>query len=275
MSVEVISLVGESGTGKSYRALIVAKGNSIDYIIDDGLLIKGNKIIAGASAKKEHTRVAAVRRALFLEPRHRQQVTQALDKYNPDRILVIGTSDRMVDRIVKTLGMDEVQKRLYIKDLASEEEIQLAHRQRHIEGKHVIPVPTLEVKKDFSGYFLDTLRILTKKRDDSIAVDEKTVVRPTYSYMGRYTIYGRAIVQIVKTASGTIEGLNKIHNVDISVHSHGIVINMDISVVYGCIIRGVAETLKRAIKREIEYMTSLNVLAINITVKSMAVGEKR
>jgi uncharacterized alkaline shock family protein YloU len=269
--MEVISLVGASGTGKSYRALIVAKANSIDYIIDDGLLIKGNKIIAGASAKKEHTKVAAVRRALFMDPQHRKEVVQSLEAHSPDKILILGTSDKMVDKISKTLEIGAAQNRIYIKDIASEEEIELACRQRFKEGKHVIPVPTLEVKKDFSGYFLDTLKILTKKRDNSVTVDEKTVVRPTYSYMGKYTIYGRAIVQITRAAAENIEGLHKIFNVDIAVYPHGIVVNIDASLVYGLVIRDVVAPLKKAVKYEIESMTSLNVLAINVVVKSLAI----
>ena len=43
----VLAFVGPSGTGKSYRAQMVANENNINYIIDDGLLIKGNEVIAG------------------------------------------------------------------------------------------------------------------------------------------------------------------------------------------------------------------------------------
>ena len=51
--MDVIALVGPSGTGKSHRALMVARQNKADAIIDDGILIKDNKIIAGHSAKRE------------------------------------------------------------------------------------------------------------------------------------------------------------------------------------------------------------------------------
>ena len=50
--IKVYAFVGPSGTGKSYRAQMVANENEIRYIIDDGLLIKDNEVIAGASAKK-------------------------------------------------------------------------------------------------------------------------------------------------------------------------------------------------------------------------------
>lgn len=269
--MQVTSLVGTSGTGKSYRALVVAKDSTIDYIIDDGLFIKGNKILAGASAKKEHTKIAAVRRALFMDPKHRQEVSEAIKLHKPDKILILGTSDEMVDKITKALGIDSVQNKLYIEDFASKEEIEMARRQRFIEGKHVIPVPTLEVKKDFSGYFLDTLKIFTKRRDNSITIDEKTVVRPTYSYMGRYTIYGRAIIQMARAAAEKIDGIHKIYNTVVAIHPHGIVINTDVAVLYGIIIGERVAAMKSIVKSEIEHMTSLNVLAINVTVKNLII----
>ena len=51
--MDVIALVGPSGTGKSHRALQVAKEHKADAIIDDGILIQHGKMIAGASAKTE------------------------------------------------------------------------------------------------------------------------------------------------------------------------------------------------------------------------------
>ena len=58
IDLKVYALVGPSGTGKSHRALWVAKENNIEYIVDDGLLIKGNEIIGGKSAKREITRIS-------------------------------------------------------------------------------------------------------------------------------------------------------------------------------------------------------------------------
>ena len=44
--MDVIALVGPSGTGKSHRALLVAHQYGADAIIDDGILIRDGKIIA-------------------------------------------------------------------------------------------------------------------------------------------------------------------------------------------------------------------------------------
>ncbi len=46
--IKVYAFVGPSGTGKSYRAQMVASEHDIHFIIDDGLLIKDNEVVARA-----------------------------------------------------------------------------------------------------------------------------------------------------------------------------------------------------------------------------------
>ena len=62
--IKTYAFVGPSGTGKSYRAQMVASERGISYIIDDGLLIKENEVIAGVSAKKAATKIETVKKAL-------------------------------------------------------------------------------------------------------------------------------------------------------------------------------------------------------------------
>ena len=161
--IKVYAFVGPSGTGKSYRAQMVASEKNINFIIDDGLLIKDNEVIAGESAKKAETKVATVRHALFYEEKEREPIIKALKKYKADKILILGTSDGMVQKIAANLGLPEVSDTTYITDVATEQEMKTARRIRVTEGKHVIPVPTFEIKKDFSGYLLDPLQIFKSK----------------------------------------------------------------------------------------------------------------
>ena len=49
---KVFALIGQSGTGKSFRAKLVAQKYDIEFIIDDGLLIRDNRILAGHSVIK-------------------------------------------------------------------------------------------------------------------------------------------------------------------------------------------------------------------------------
>jgi ABC-type glutathione transport system ATPase component len=155
VDMEVYALVGSSGTGKSHRAMVVAYEHGIDTVVDDGLLIKDGCKIAGKSAKREATALKAVKRAIFLDPGHAREVQESLEKLNPAKILILGTSVRMVERIAAALKVPRPAEVIYIEDVATEREIKLAMDLRENHGMHVIPVPTIEVKKDFPGYLVD------------------------------------------------------------------------------------------------------------------------
>ena len=71
--MKVYGLIGKSGTGKSYQAVNLCKELNIESIIDDGLFICRNKVMAGISAKRQPTKVGAVKTALFNEEGHINQ----------------------------------------------------------------------------------------------------------------------------------------------------------------------------------------------------------
>ena len=60
----------------------------------------------------------------------------------------------MVQKIAMNLGLPEISETIYITDVATEQEMETARKIRVTEGKHVIPVPTFEIKKDFSRIFI-------------------------------------------------------------------------------------------------------------------------
>ena len=155
--IKVYAFIGPSGTGKSYRAQMVASEKGINFIIDDGLLIKDNAVIAGTSAKKAPTKIETVKEALFMRPDEQLEIKKALRKYKAESLLILGTSDAMVDKIAQNLDLPEIEERVYITDVATEAEMKEAKRIRQTEGKHVIPVPTFEIKKDFSGLIFTNL----------------------------------------------------------------------------------------------------------------------
>ncbi|HRW25521.1 MAG TPA: ATP-binding protein, partial [Spirochaetia bacterium] len=130
--VRVFALVGGSGTGKSFRAKLVAQKFGIDMIIDDGLLINGDAIVAGKSAKREKLYMSAVKTALFHEKAHRDEVARVLQKTRWKKILIIGTSEKMTMKIAERLQIPYPAKTIKIEDIASREEIDTAIRARKV-----------------------------------------------------------------------------------------------------------------------------------------------
>lgn len=274
--MRVIGFIGPSGTGKSHRSVWVARERDIECIIDDGILIRGAQIIAGTSAKKEKTKIASIKRALFTDDNHANEVKDAFRTYSPESVLVLGTSDGMVEAIVKRLELPEITESIYIQDVATEFEIKQALSTRREQGKHVIPVPTFEIKKDFSGYFLDPLQVFRRKGKGSFQlVGEKSVVRPTFSYMGNYTISDYTIYQIVEHVTSKIEGVNKISRFRAENHIDGIYIEMDLVLVYGCMIRPLLKEVQMKAAEEVEKLTALNIQRLDITAKSLVVENKK
>ena len=190
--MEVIALVGPSGTRKSHRALLVAHNNQADAIIDDGLLIKDGKIIAGKSAKREQNKVLAVKRAIFVLPGHAEEVRKAIEETKPVRILILGTSENMARKIAKALKLPEISHFVHIEEIATQSEMEKARFHRLREGKHIIPVPTIELKPHFSGYLVDPINSFLKKKrrdgDRRRTLGEKSIVRPVFSYYGKLII---------------------------------------------------------------------------------------
>ena len=284
--MKVYAFVGPSGTGKSYRAQMVAGEKNTHFIIDDGLLIKDNEVIAGESAKKASTKVATVKHALFYEDDEKEAIIKALKKYKPESILILGTSDGMVKKIAENLGLPEISETTYINDVATEQEMETARRIRVTEGKHVIPVPTFQIKKDFSGYLLDPLQIFKSKgKGQKPYISEKSIIRPTFSYMGNFTISDLVFRQILEYLAVNTKAIHKIlkARVDnygegvrlyIEVTIDGVRLYIEVTIVYGYNVVDGLKNFKEKAKKEIEKLTAMNVVEIEVVAKNIYVPEK-
>ena len=276
--MKVYAFVGPSGTGKSYRAQMVANERGINYIIDDGLLISGNEVLAGISAKKAPTKIETVRNALFQNEDRKKEIQTVIKKKKPESILILGTSDEMVSRIASNLGFPPVSETIYITDVATEEEMATARNVRVTQGKHVIPVPTFAIKKDFSGYLLDPLQIFKSTGKGNVPyVSEKSIIRPTFSYMGNFKISDTVFKQIIDCVADKTKGVNKIYRTIVKKHegfNDGIYIYIEVIIEFGYNINETMLLLKKKIIREIENLTAMNVLSMEITVKGVHYEKK-
>lgn len=274
-NIKVYAFVGPSGTGKSYRAQMVAGEKDVHFIIDDGLLINDNRVVAGESAKKASTKIETVKKALFLHDDEKKVIQKALKKYKVKKILILGTSDGMVEKIAENLGLPKVSDTTYITDVATEEEMKTARNIRVTEGKHVIPVPTFEIKKDFSGYLLDPLQIFKSKgKGKQPYISEKSIIRPTFSYMGNFTISDSVFRQIAEYQAEKMPEIYKVLRTRVQNYGEGPLIDMEVSVVYGYnVAEGLIEFKKKIVK-EIENLTAMNVVRLDVVAKNIVVLEK-
>ncbi len=270
--MKVYAFVGPSGTGKSYRAQMVAGEKNTHFIIDDGLLIKDNEVVAGESAKKASTKVATVKHALFYEEKEKEEIIKAIKRYNPESILILGTSDGMVQKIAENLGLPEISETVYITDVATEQEMETARRIRVTEGKHVIPVPTFQIKKDFSGYLLDPLQIFKSKgKGQKPYISEKSIIRPTFSYLGNFTISDLVFRQILEYLATQTPAIYKILKTRVENYGDGAKLYLEVTIMYGYNVVDGIRTFKEKARKEIEKLTAMNVVELDVVAKNMYV----
>lgn len=274
IDIEVVAFVGPSGTGKSHRAIGVAFDNKCDAIIDDGILIKGTKILAGTSAKNEDNRIQAVKRAIFTDDEHARSVREALQKSTIKRLLIIATSDNMIKKIIGRLDLPEPTKTVYISQIATKQEIKKARYSRLHDGKHIVPVPSVELKPHFTGYFANLpYNIFSKYRKQEKDAD-RSIVRPAFSFYGKLLIADKAIEDIIMIIGKKMLGVDKITDIKVrrrSDNSKGIVIAIEVVLFYGVQIFEVTKQLQAKVKSKVEYMTAMQVKNVNVSIRSLSV----
>lgn len=202
------SLSGPSGTGKSTSALQFAFEHQIEAIIDDGLLIINGEKKAGTSAKFEKNTIKAVRRAIFEEDDHKEEVLKALQEHQVKSILIIGTSDKMTKKIAERLELGLITHMHHVEDIRSKKEIRMAQFVRGTQGKHVMPIPYKQVEQNFFKRLVQKgVEIFTKNKEKKIG--ETTIVRPDFQQQTIH-ISKRVYMDLIKHTVENYEGVAKI-----------------------------------------------------------------
>lgn len=270
--VKVYALVGSTGTGKSFRARLIMEKYNIPLMVDDGLLIKDQSVLAGKSAKREKNRITAVKRAILEDLDHARALRDALANEEFPAILLIGTSDKMVKIIAERLDLHDPDETIYINDVATQDEIAAARYSRKIEGKHVIPVPVIEVKNDPEHQILESIQFFLKShplffwRNRKV---EKTIVQTQYSRRGRLSLSEAALSQMV---------MHAIHEFDARVHIEKIRIEscdpyyevvIRLSIPYGLSIPDILVRLHEYIITRIERYSGIHLRRLDLDVSTV------
>ncbi len=285
--LSVFAFYGPSGTGKSFRAKLVAQQYKINAIIDDGLLIKDEDIIAGHSAKLEKNYMGAVRVALFDDKEHRDSVAKAIKEFNLRRILILGTSEKMVNKIALRLQIPLPEQYIRIEDIATPEQMEQARRSRQIEGKHVIPVRAYEIEtndtKDtkYKKIFVDSVRVALANRgifnklfskteeeqpSQNTKLFEKSVVKPAFSITARKDISQATLARMVSHYIGQFDECIRLKGLSIKTDETGYKFLMKVDVPFGSKLADLAQKLKKYIIDMIEKVSGILIEDVSIII---------
>lgn len=273
--MKIYALIGPSGTGKSHHSALVAHQEGIDYIIDDGLFIGGSQILAGRSAKREKTKMAATKRAIFLDPEQAEQVRGKIREVQPDRILILGISERMITKIINRLELPPPEKIIRIDEVSNPASIARAMEIREKENRHVIPLPTFALERDFPGYVIDSIKSFfrgSKSQTQSVRQAEHSIVRPLYSSLGNYYISENVLEQIVIYETEQTAGIRRCNKVFVNHNRKGMNINIELELEYGgdTPFPLLLKKVQHEVKEKLEYYTGLQIYHINVTARRVS-----
>ncbi len=265
---KVYALVGPAGTGKSFRAQLIAQKVGATVIVDDGLIIRGESILGGTSAKDQSSGYRAVRTAIFADPGHALASKRILSRLDFKKILLLGTSDRMILTIADRLGLPHPVRTIYIDEIATEVEIEAARLSRRRTGKHIIPVPVVEVLKKPRNIFMVPIHVLLNRglplrRRTRF---EKTVVKPEYSNRGKVLISHKALTQMVCHCVEEYDSDLKVLKVVIGDEWNSYDLEVVLEVPYESRMGGHLHGLQRYLLDSLEHFAGIDVTRINVTV---------
>ena len=275
--IHVYALVGKSGTGKSFRAKLLAEKLGVPFLIDDGLLIHESTILAGKSAKQEKNYISAIKTALFTDPEHRESVVRMIQK-----ILLLGTSEKMVTRLAEALELPPISQIIKIEEIASQKDIENAIKSRFEEGKHVIPVPAIEIKRDYAQILSDSIRIFFKGGTDKDGVKrsrffEKSVVQPDFHDQGAggaVTISEAALTQMILHCIDEYDIEVMVRKIKVKLGRNGYGIELFVDVPYGRSLSGELHELRTYIRNNIQKYTGIIIEHMEISIDNISQRKK-
>ena len=266
--IEIYAFVGPAGTGKSHRATHVAKQNGIDVIIDDGLVISRGRILAGRSAKSEINRLRAIKRAIFEFEDHRDEVVRYLTKNPPKKLMILATSEGMIEKIISRLGLNQPVKFIYITEISTNEEIEAALKERREKKQHVVPVAKAQIQNNFAGKLVSQIRGFFRGRDKDEA--RNTIVKPLFSFNGKVVISSDALMAMCKKLISLEGHVRKIREIDIETYDDKIKLNIEIDLNLGNrSALSIAKTLQRKIRMGLSFFTGMEIRQVNIRVNEI------
>ena len=263
-TIEVYAFVGPAGTGKSQRASQVARQHGIDLIVDDGLVVSRGRIMAGRSTKSEDNMVRAIRRALFEYPAHRAEVMGFLEGRAPCKLMLLATSEGMMRKIVAKLGLSDPVKIIGITDVATQEEIDNALRERREKRQHVVPVARTQIQRNFAGKLVSQLKDLFKSKDRD---DGRTIVKPPFSFDGHVTIGREAILEMCRRLVVIGDHVRKVHEIELETDDDSLEVNLEIDLRLGnrsALL--IARLLQKKISVGLSYFTGMDVRKVNVKI---------
>ena len=150
-------------------------------------------------------------------------------------------------------------------------------------GKHVIPVPTIEVKKNYPQILSSSMRDFfsqkkwfhKKLKNPNGKMIEKSIVQPEFSKKGRIEISEAALTQMTMHCVNECDPDVKIKKITIKTDSRGYRLIVLIDVPFGTQLTGKIHRLQQYIIDKIESYTGILIEEVSIVIDKISKPEKK
>ena len=104
-------------------------------------------------------------------------------------------------------------------------------------------------------------------------IAEKSIIRPTFSYLGNFTISDTVFRQIAEYVAKKTEGIYRLSRTRVESTIGGTTIYMEVYVIFGYNIVNVLRDFKQRMKKEVERLTTMNVQEVSVMAKGIHVPD--
>ncbi|HHY44339.1 MAG TPA: Asp23/Gls24 family envelope stress response protein, partial [Firmicutes bacterium] len=95
------------------------------------------------------------------------------------------------------------------------------------------------------------------------------VVRPTYSYFGRFYIYDSVVMQIAQRVALEVPGVKRVLKTLVLTVSDGATLDVELVLERGAKVFQVMAAVQRRLKDRIEYLTGIYLQRVDVTTKKI------
>jgi uncharacterized alkaline shock family protein YloU len=94
-------------------------------------------------------------------------------------------------------------------------------------------------------------------------------VRPTYSYLGEYSISDKVIGDVVHYLGGNTQGVDSVTKVSIENDPDGMRIAISLICKFGFRVVAAARELQRTVTKDVASMTAFHIKSVDIDIKGL------
>jgi uncharacterized alkaline shock family protein YloU len=179
--------------------------------------------------------------------------------------------------------LPEPERIIRIEDVVSSRDIETAQRRRRIEGKHVIPASSVEIKQNYPKIFYEAIPILRRQRHLlplPVGAEKSHVmtdVLPAYSRRQRINISDWALTQMVACCLAEHDSEVKVKKIVIEHNtpdekSVGVRLAIEVDIPWKGNLNKQIAALQRMVIDDMEHFTGISIEEVNIIIDKQTIS---